>query len=123
MLTDTSGPRRLRILDAAKKLADLMDWEGWVDQIPPIPMEDGWHMKPVPPFNAAVVRFHIRKDTYCVSVYLDCFGILGGMDVPYWEMYPDTDDRPQRFPMQETAALSAAIAESLEHQRKTDADK
>lgn len=50
--------------------------------------------KAIPPFGGALVRYRV-KDTATgktVSVYLDCYDLLGYFGSPYWEVYPCGED-------------------------------
>lgn len=75
---------------------DVEKAENWRELIPTIPyikFPANWEVKIIPPFGGAVVRFLVKlPDEQPKSVYLDCFGRLGYMDHPYWEVYPYKGD-------------------------------
>ncbi len=101
-----------------------MEWEQkfearkWCGKIPSIPFKEGWLVQIIPPFAGAVVRFLVTtpytKDS--VSVYLDCYGMLGACDHPYWEVYP-YDENTFRCDMNDIDALVEAIDYALKNIR------
>lgn len=75
------------------KMGEIFEWDKWIKEIPFIKFPRTWKIKFIPPFNGAVVRFLVsRKGKNNVSVYLDCYDILGFMMKPYWETYPYEGD-------------------------------
>lgn len=92
----------------------VFEWDKWIDQIPYIALPVGATMKPIPPFHGAVVRFYVKRgnDSH-VSVYLDCYDVLGFHPGPYWEIYPDKDGDVSRFAIDDVAGLELAILESI----------
>lgn len=89
------------------------DWRGWIDKIPSLDFPQGWHVKIIPPFTGAMVRFQVTTDQGgWTSVYLDCLDKLGYMGQPYWEVYPHEGDT-YRCLMSEVDDLIKAIGESL----------
>lgn len=100
-----------------ERLYDARDWCG---KIPFIPFKRGWLVKVIPPFAGAVARFLVSKDgKNCVSVYLDCYGMLGACNHPYWEVYPYDGDT-FRCSMNEVNELVDAIEHSLEEIKNDD---
>lgn len=89
-----------------------MESDRWVKEIPYLSFPADWQVKIIPGFAGAVIRFCVSKGDKSVSVYLDCYGILGSVSKPYWEIYPYRDD-VGRFYMEETEELLKAIEESL----------
>lgn len=91
-----------------------MESDKWVKEIPHLSFPTDWQVKIIPGFAGAVIRFCVSKGDKSISVYLDCYGILGSVSRPYWEIYPykDTEDIA-RFYMEETEELLKAINESL----------
>jgi hypothetical protein len=88
----------------------------WFKEIPYLNFPSNWNIRMVPPSTGAVVRFHVSKggDTW-ISVYLDCYDILGFMGEPYWEIYPYNGDT-FRCPMNETDKLLEAIEYAVNEQ-------
>ena len=86
-----------------------------VDKIPFIKFPSTWYVKIIPPFSGATVRFLINKTGDCssyVSVYLDCWDILGCVGKPYWEVYPVDGDVERCF-IHETDELISIISKAL----------
>lgn len=95
------------------QVARLFEWEHWTESIPYIEFKPGWGVKVVPPFMGAIVRFLVEKDGCNVSVYLDCYDMLGSMGHPYWEIYPSDDGDTERFDMNDVTGLIDGIERSL----------
>lgn len=101
-------------------------WQMWVPQIPYVPISGRWAVKPLPPFGGAVARFMVKeKDRLdlndCVSVYLDCYSILGVFDIdnsPYWEIEPHNNSGPSRYEMDDVEGLVRGIGEGLKFIRE-----
>ena len=96
--------------------AAAFEWLKWQDEIPFLQFSSDWEVKSIPPLYGAVIRYFIRHSKNHkahVSVYLDCYSMLGCMDKPYWEIYPDTEDDCGRFCMEDTKGLLQGIADSL----------
>lgn len=72
------------------------EWKKWADSIPYIQWPSDWLVKAVPPFTGAIVRYRVKKkgmkDGESISVYLDCYDMLGCFGEPYWEVYMVDDD-------------------------------
>lgn len=93
------------------------EWKKWREEIPYLQFLSHWKVKIVPPSSGAVVRFLVTTDDKnWISVYLDCYDMLGFYQAPYWEIYPAVDGDCERFPMHETTALLDAIELSLKAQ-------
>ena len=92
---------------------DSFQWREWVEKIPYIKFPSDWKVKPIPPFGGTIVRFQVNTPDYKnVSVYLDCYSMLGYYGgEPYWEVYPYYGD-VGRCGMQETGKLIGMIAEA-----------
>lgn len=85
--------------------------EKWMVEIPTIDFGPHLLVKPVPPFAGAVVRFFVYDRTSPeeqVSVYLDCYDILGCYRQPYWEAYPVKGDT-FRVPIASVSELVQAL--------------
>ena len=92
------------------------DWRTWMDKIPAIQFDAGWQVKVIPPVSRAMVRFLVLKDKTQVSIYLDCYDVLGCVGHPYWEVYP-VDGDARRCDMNDTKQLLALIRQSLSEAR------
>jgi len=71
------------------------EWRKWSQQIPYLKFKQEWFVKITPPFMNAIIRFRValtEKSEKSVSVYLDCYDMLGIMGEPYWEVYPYEGD-------------------------------
>ena len=98
------------------------DAREWCRTIPYIPFKEGWKVKVIPPFAGAVARFLVSlNEKNYVSVYLDCYSILGAWREPYWEIYPYNGDT-FRCKMEEVDQLIEAIEHSLKEVDKDDGD-
>lgn len=110
------GDKRISQWMTSAKTDEVFEWRKWQIEIPFIEFPPYLEVKIIPPFNAAVVRFLIRPssspDSNYISVYLDCYDMLGFMGAPYWEAYPIKADT-ERFPMADTKALLQCINEEF----------
>jgi len=106
-------------------LAEHMEWNKWMKEMPFISWPDDMEVQAIPPFTGAIVRYRIRikgSEEVCAtppvaSVYLDCYDILGVYGKPYWEVYPVEDDT-YRCDMEDVDALINAVRRSLIEQAK-----
>jgi hypothetical protein len=89
-----------------------MEHSKWISQIPYINFPSDWKIQITPPFAGAVVRFRVQKDEMEVSIYLDCYDLLGCYGSPYWEVYPHEGD-VFRCDISDTESLLKAITQSL----------
>ena len=103
--------------DIAYKYSDVMEHEKWLKEIPYIRFQSDWDIKVSPPFGGAVVRFLIRKVGAEVSVYLDCYDMLGYVEEPYWEVYPHGSDVARCY-MNDTESLIELIKQSITEQHE-----
>lgn len=97
-------------------MGEVFESTKWMEEIPYISFPSHWEVKVLPHFGAAIARFWVRekgkeKDA-TVSVYLDCYDILGHFGEPYWEVYPHNDD-VARCPMKDVSALLGLIEQGL----------
>ncbi len=97
---------------------EVMESRKWTDEIPFIQFPSDWQIKIVPPFAGAVIRFLIKKSAAQVSIYLDCYGKLGCMNEPYWEVYPADNGDTFRCYLNEIDLLLDAIQKSLTQQNE-----
>lgn len=74
----------------------LFESDKWQGLIPAFKIKPDWLIQIIPPFVSAIVRFRISKENFkddqFISVYLDCYDLIGYMGGPYWEAYPVNDD-------------------------------
>ena len=93
--------------------------EKWMGEIPDLQFPPNWKIKIIPPFGCAVVRFMVSDHNgSSVSVYLDCYALIGATREPYWEIYPGDNDEgePERFSMNNATSLLENIKASLTRQ-------
>ena len=105
--------------ELSTQVSEEFEWYEWVDKIPYINFPERFDVKIVPPVGGAIVRFLIRDKKHkdaIVSVYLDCYEILGIYGEPYWEIYPDIDDSVYRCNMDNVEELIERIAKSIDCQ-------
>ena len=95
--------------------SEFMEHRKWAQEIPYLSFPSDWKVKIVPPFSGAMVRFYVKKEEAFVSVYLDCYDLLGFYQEPYWEIYPYEDD-VFRCEMNKTEELLKAISHSISSQ-------
>lgn len=100
------------------ELEQAFEWRKWAREIPAIRFPSHWKVRIIPPFAAAMVRFSVttdeRENQRDISVYLDCYEMLGFWDgQPYWEIYPSADGDTWRYAMNDIDGLIAGIEESL----------
>lgn len=93
---------------------DKFEAKKWLEEIPFIKFDKDWEIKIVPPFMGAVVRFRVKSGTKEISVYLDCYSVLGFASSPYWEAYPIGGDTA-RFGLKDTEDLLKAIREEIKN--------
>lgn len=105
--------KNLDLLELSRKMEKSFEWEKWIELIPPLNFLPKWKVTILPPLAGAIVRFKIEHNNNWVSVYLDCYGILAGMDKPYWEIYSKNEAEIERFYMLQTDELMKAIKKSL----------
>lgn len=95
------------------KCEQLFEWKKWAGEIPFIKFPASWHVRIIPPYANAVVRFNVIRDDQLntndfISIYLDCYDRLGHMGKPYWEAYC-VEDECVRFLLGQEEQLIAAI--------------
>ena len=91
------------------------EWSKWRGEIPSIKFKQEWEVRIIPPFAGAIVRFVVDG----VSVYLDCYDILGCFGEPYWEIYPYEGDT-YRCKMNNVDELLEAIQHSIDNKESID---
>lgn len=92
----------------------VMGWHEWQKLIPPLKFDPTWKVTIVPPFAGAMVRFLVEKEgSKQISVYLDCYEILGSFGSPYWEIYP-YEGGTYRVAMYDTEELMKSIGYALD---------
>ena len=91
-----------------------MESDKWRLGIPFLKFPENYEIKVIPPFAGAVVRFKVRFNDREISVYLDCYDMLGFVNEPYWEIYPSTNGDVARFVMNDVKGLIDEIKNTLE---------
>lgn len=109
-----NGKKREILLETSGKYDKEFQTREWVDCIPFIKFPDNFLVKIIPPFLGASIRFQVRIDgsEKVVSVYLDCYEILGASrdSLPYWEIYLlNYLEEPIRYSVWDTNGLIEGI--------------
>lgn len=101
-------------------MEEQFEWRKWADAIPFINWPSTWLIKAIPPMTGAVIRYWVKlpKSKNHISIYLDCYSMLGACDKPYWEIYPNKDGDCDRFDMNNTKGLLKGIRQALMAQNK-----
>lgn len=92
---------------------EKMECRKWAHEIPYIQFPSEWKIKIIPPFGGASVRFIAKLNDKEVSIYLDCYGNLGCMASPYWEIYPNFEGDNERFGLDEVEEMLESIRLAL----------
>lgn len=95
------------------------EYDRWAKEIPPLKFEPYMLVTVIPPWGGAVIRFIVSHKDYPhakVSVYLDCYDMLGAVGEPYWEAYPYLGGDAERITLTESWKLVGVIARLLEDQ-------
>jgi len=111
-----SADKEYEMMTLNCNLGKLCEWRKWAREIPQIAFPPDWLIRIIPPFSGAICRFTVankENPSSEVSVYLDCYDILGIYGEPYWEIYPDSEGSNSRYDMNDTQGLLKAIAESF----------
>lgn len=93
------------------EVSKAFEYKKWKEEVPTIDFGPHLLVKPIPPFAGAVVRFFVYdrlNPEEQISVYLDCYDMLGIYGAPYWEAYP-VDGDTFRVPMAEVKELVKAL--------------
>jgi len=107
--------RMLRLRDSLGYDVDVSTkYREWQWKIPHVAFRPEWDVRAIPPFAGAIIRYLVRHNDLTVSIYLDAYDFLGAMGAPYWEMLPNINGEFERFLLNETTELVAAVAKSLE---------
>lgn len=85
----------------------------WANEIPYIKWPSDWEVKAVPPFTGAIIRYWIKTPRGRVSVYLDCYDLIGYFGEPYWEIYPNIDGDVDRVKMNDVEGLLQCISNAM----------
>ena len=105
------------------------EWKQWPGLIPFIQWPEDVEVKATPPFGGAVIRYNVKlrdvdKEIAFVSVYLDCYDLMGVVHAPYWEIFPSIDGYTERFLLSEPVEdMVSAIVESLKMQVANNEEK
>lgn len=109
-------------MKTSAELEEILEWKNWYKKIPAIQFPAHWKIQVIPPFCGAMIRFRVSTDKIKrgdISVYLDCYDILGFFGEPYWEVYPHKGDT-FRCAMNEIDELLKGIAEALAESEEDD---
>lgn len=107
----------LKLMQARALIESHYEWRKWAQEIPYIKFPGNWEVKAIPPFGGAIIRYIIKHENSAdnsISIYLDCYGELGVVDEPYWELYPDIDGQNWRCGMEDTEELLDRLHEILD---------
>jgi len=87
------------------------EWGKWREEIPFIKWPSDWEVKAIPPAGGAIIRYEVKTpNCELISIYLDCYDLLGIMGQPYWEVYCFNGE-PERCLMNETDELLKLIGD------------
>lgn len=92
------------------QMENEFEWGKWAIEIPYIKWPSDWEVKAVPPFCGAIIRYWINTPRGKVSVYLDCYDLLGFFGSPHWEVYPNINGDNERFAMNDIEGLLQCIS-------------
>lgn len=101
---------------ASAEYERVFESEKWLKEIPFLDFKLDLLVKILPPLTGAIIRFWVcKKDNpkKIISIYLDCYDVLGGVGHPYWEIYPNCDGDNERYGMHETGLLIDGIEKAL----------
>lgn len=100
------------------KIAKEFEWRMWADLIPFIQWPANWEVKAIPPMGSAIIRYWVRlpESKEHISIYLDCYGMLGACDSPYWEIYPNSEGDCDRFNIDDIEGLLEGVKQALDNQ-------
>lgn len=120
-----NADKTIAAMDGSVDLGKILEWDKYRNEIPFINFPSNWKVRIVPPFLAAMIRFHVKEETEekedaFVSVYLDCHDILGIYGNPYWEVYPYHGDIA-RCDMNAVEELLENITEALDGLKNNEA--
>lgn len=93
----------------------------WLKKIPEINFPEKYNIKLIAPRTPAIIHYHItlKENENClVSIFLDCYGLIGVYNGPYWEIYPLKKESIKRCGMYDINKLLKYIDESLQEQKK-----
>lgn len=100
-------------LDLVYEYSREMKHEKYMREVPYLKFDADWEIKVLLPFAGAMLRFMVKKQDVEISVYLDCFGNLGAVSHPYWEIYPAENGDCFRCDMSDTDSLINEIRKSI----------
>jgi hypothetical protein len=117
MINDHDKP--LKAMHLSQELGALLEWRKWSVEIPYIRWPSNWHVKAIPPWTGAIVRYNVL-DVHGskISIYLDCYDILGSFGEPYWNIFPDDDGGASRYAMNDLKGLIGGMRKSFKSQKK-----
>lgn len=116
MVTQFKNNKEMNRWALTSQCERAFEWLTWFQKIPYIPFPSGWEVMPAPPFSGAITRFRVRKqgtEVPYVSVYLDCYDLLGFVGKPYWELYPAKNGDTERYLMDDVKGLVEGLTNAL----------
>jgi len=114
-----------RRIDALSTISVLFEWDKWRQEIPYIKFKRDWEVRAIPPVICGIIRYNIRHtkiENSFVSIYLDCYDLVGFYGGPYWEVYPVGGDC-ERVGIMDTESLIKAVTKSFREQKKQEISK
>lgn len=79
------------------KIDTMHEYRNWSQKLPAFHFDKEWDVKIIPPFQGAIIRFHIFYNGKFVSVYFDAYSELDLMydenknPIPYFEYFDGVD--------------------------------
>ena len=89
--------KQLERLHIIPKIDAMNEYRNWAQKLLAFHFDKEWDVKIIPPFQGAIIRFHISYNGKFVSVYFDAYSELGWMydenenPVPYFEYFDGED--------------------------------
>lgn len=102
------------IMSASSELEKALGGRKELFNIPYLDFRPEWKIKIIFPFGGAAARFMVKCGDADISVYLDTKSVLGGIDEPYWELFPNPEGDCDRFLMHETDDLIDGIQQAID---------
>ena len=100
------------------RMREIFEWDKWKKEIPYINFDTDWLVKAIPPEVNGIIRYWLKHKYISgshVSVYLDCYDLLGFVGEPYWVVCPIEGDT-ERYLLHETHDLIGCIRRSFAEQ-------
>jgi hypothetical protein len=107
----------MRRICASIMMAEAFEWNKYMRLIPPISFPPTWKVQMIPPYANAMLRFIAHDGDEQISVYLDCFEMIGCYGGPYWEAYV-IDGDTYRCDMNDVDELISVLKNEFKRRRK-----